>query len=807
MIRDCFRLPLHSRTLMLSVLTLVLALAPSTARAGGSGESAVLIVDPSNAESLYFANYYADARGVPASNILYMDPSASDYPTFVNDNQAGFLGTLEGRGLGHADFVIVMPGTTFYVSAPGLVTDSCSPVNRFSIAAPFALSFNSDKILAGTGVGASNRYFATDESAVAFDSSLSWFAGQPSSSSSAERYFIGAMLGYTGVRGNTIDELIAMIDSSVAVDGTQPVSTFYFMETNDILRSGPRHGWYPEVSAAISTLGGLAQHLLADLPLGQHDCQGIMTGLAAPNIVGGDFTIMPGAFCDHLTSYAGAFDIGAQTKMSRWIEKGASGTSGAVEEPCNYPGKFPHARMHLYYYKGLSLGEAWFRSMRYYIFQNLLYGDPLTRPYAHIPSVEVPDAPTGPVAGAISITPIANTTMPGAQVEELEVYIDGRLVRTGVLGQSLPIDTTAFDDGWHELRVLAHDDSDVRSAGNWVGSLQVSNAAATATIAVNQTAGDLTQRFDFTVEAPGSTVGELRLVQAGRVIGTVSSNPGVISVFGQTLGAGPVKVQAEAMLNGGVLVRSAPLDLLVDYSSGAISGLAPVAFRYTKFVRDDVATVIELPGAFDDDLAQATFSIVSAPSQGTLAPGSDGPFRIFRPNAGASGSDSVVFAVSTPSGVSSSAIVQLIFEPGFDCVAPVTYCQSAPNSIGGGAAIGFSGTAGIVANDLVLEVTGATPSQFGIFYYGPNQIMIPFGDGFRCVGGGTSGLFRLPIITTDAFGDGSHGIDVNAPPAAAGSGALVPGSEWNFQFWYRDPSGPGGSGFNFSDGLAVGFCP
>jgi uncharacterized protein (TIGR03790 family) len=68
--------------------------------------------------------------------------------------------------------------------------------------------------------------------------------------------------------------------------------------------------------------------------------------------------VLPGAFCDHLTSYAATFDSSAQTKMSRWISKGASGTSGAVEEPCNYAGKFPHARLHVFYRQGLSLGEA-----------------------------------------------------------------------------------------------------------------------------------------------------------------------------------------------------------------------------------------------------------------------------------------------------------------------------------------------------------------------------------------------------------------------------------------------------------------
>ncbi len=59
----------------------------------------------------------------------------------------------------------------------------------------------------------------------------------------------------------------------------------------------------------------------------------------------------------------------------------------------------------------------------------------------------------------------------------------------------------------------------------------------------------------------------------------------------------------------------------------------------------------------------------------------------------------------------------------------------------------------------------------------------------------------------DPFGDLSRALDLTQPPASAGPGMIGAGEEWNFQFWYRDPTGPGGTGFNFSDGLSVHFCP
>ena len=141
------------------------------------------------------------------------------------------------------------------------------------------------------------------------------------------------------------------------------------------------------------------------------------------------------------------------------------------------------------------------------------------------------------------------------------------------------------------------------------------------------------------------------------------------------------------------------------------------------------------------------------------------------------------------------------------CDTPNNYCSSTSNSASPfGAVMGFSGTASYSANDLTLECYGAVPNQFGIFYYGPNQISNSFGNGIRCVGAGFLGTFRLPVIQTDSFGDASLALDYGQAPMNAGNGIIVDGMEYNFQFWFRDPPA-GGSNFNLSDGLHVTFCP
>ena len=138
----------------------------------------------------------------------------------------------------------------------------------------------------------------------------------------------------------------------------------------------------------------------------------------------------------------------------------------------------------------------------------------------------------------------------------------------------------------------------------------------------------------------------------------------------------------------------------------------------------------------------------------------------------------------------------------------VNFCTSVANSTGNSALIGRSGSESISANDFAFEVQGAGANRPGLFFYGSGQIQVPFGDGFRCVGAGGVGTVRLnPPVATDGTGSLTRAFDLSSPPATTGIGQIGPFSTWNFQFWFRDPMGPGGSGFNLTNGMSVTFCP
>ena len=133
-----------------------------------------------------------------------------------------------------------------------------------------------------------------------------------------------------------------------------------------------------------------------------------------------------------------------------------------------------------------------------------------------------------------------------------------------------------------------------------------------------------------------------------------------------------------------------------------------------------------------------------------------------------------------------------------------SYCGALANSTGAAASIGWSGSTSIAENTFELNAANLPAGQPGLFYYGPNQIQLPFGDGLRCVGGGA---FRLqPTLVPNGAGQVARLLDFTQGPPSTGPGAIAPGDLVNFQYWYRDPAA-GMSGFNLTDGLAATFAP
>lgn len=153
-----------------------------------------------------------------------------------------------------------------------------------------------------------------------------------------------------------------------------------------------------------------------------------------------------------------------------------------------------------------------------------------------------------------------------------------------------------------------------------------------------------------------------------------------------------------------------------------------------------------------------------------------------------------------------------VFEPKTRVGTSYCTCTNAPcgnvdtgagcaNSTGQGSVLTAQG--GGIIGDEDLVVTNAVPGVFGLFFQGDVSIQVPFGDGQLCA---SQNIIRLSPLPTQVSPDGSAmwGPCVDDPSIPAVTG-VVPGSgeTKRYQFWYRDPGGPCGNGFNTTNGVEL----
>jgi hypothetical protein len=201
------------------------------------------------------------------------------------------------------------------------------------------------------------------------------------------------LLSATSGRGVAVDEALAQLSASVAADGSRPTGTVWFMVSEDAARTGPRRWAFAAAARELKALGVDAQVTPGVLPPKDAVVIGATVGTATFDWSASGARMLPGAWCDHLTSTGGELQPGGgQTPLTAWLRAGAAGSGGAVHEPFNIPLKFPSAFVHLHRVRGLSLVEAVHRTMPM-PFQYLAVGDPLSRPWS------VPVRPEAPWPG------------------------------------------------------------------------------------------------------------------------------------------------------------------------------------------------------------------------------------------------------------------------------------------------------------------------------------------------------------------------------------------------------------------------
>lgn len=264
-------------------------------------------------------------------------------------------------------------------------------------------------------------------------------------------------LGYTGAPGgNTLQEVLAMLHSGKEADSTAPAGTVYYV-TRDDVRSKAREWQFASAVEGLRRMGVRAVVTNA-MPIGTEGILGIMTGSPSvdPAAAG---RYRPGAMAEHLTSFAGVLDNAHQTKMTRWIAAGATGTAGTVCEPMSYWTKFPNARFFNHYRMGCTLIESFYQSVRSPL-QLMLIGEPLAAPWAPDASLRIAGVEPDERLDAPRPINLHIQAPRGTHYSRFVYLVDGRIAGEG---RAFTLEPSGLASGPHELRAVAYHVGFVRS--------------------------------------------------------------------------------------------------------------------------------------------------------------------------------------------------------------------------------------------------------------------------------------------------------------------------------------------------------
>lgn len=353
---------------------LILCCAP-TAHALGPHEL-LLLSNARSPDSMRVADAFARLRGVPDVNRVAldlpeswpahpMDVSPSDFERHIFSPASA---AARERGIdGHVlAWVYSVDFPTRVTTTPATsLTGATFVRGRFPPAREIEDGRYASPLFAGPHGRRGTAHFSQS-----LDVSRAWLAG--------EMPLPAMMLGYTGPRGNSIEQVLACLAHGARAGESAPQGVVFFITSDDVRSRCREWQFLPAVEELRAR--GIAAEILPSIPTGEVTAVGLTLGTAVlpptPSL-----RLAPGALAEHLTSFAAVFEDGGQTKLTEWIARGAAASCGTVTEPRSIWTKFPNARLHVHYAAGCTAIESFYQAVRSPL-QLLIVGDPLAAPYA-----------------------------------------------------------------------------------------------------------------------------------------------------------------------------------------------------------------------------------------------------------------------------------------------------------------------------------------------------------------------------------------------------------------------------------------
>lgn len=359
------------------------------------------------------------------------------------------------------------------------------------------------------------------------------------------------MLGYIGDNGTDLDTVIRCIEDGVRARQSTAGPRVLFVKTEDQARSGPREWQFADVKTELAACGGSAV-ISTNLTPRQVNLTGVMTGAAT--ITPSDYgTFAPGAMAEHLTSWSAEFQK-EQSKCTEWLTAGATVTAGMVVEPYNNWVKFPHARFFAHYAAGCSAMESFYQSIASPV-QVLLLGDPLSQ-IAALPVELRAIGLSKEITSSLDAAFVAEAKFPVAARPFYSALLDGKQIKSGEGNSLIDLPFKEMGDGYHEVRLVAQAAIPVTPGG--FKDIPVFINKKGRSIAITGMTDELPSKVTITAKPEGEeTPKSVYLLWNGQKL--VSAGPGENLIIDEkVIGEGPHRVQAVAVYEDGMEVRSEP---------------------------------------------------------------------------------------------------------------------------------------------------------------------------------------------------------------------------------------------------------
>ncbi len=357
-------------------------------------------------------------------------------------------------------------------------------------------------------------------------------------------------LAYCGARGTDRATALRVLD-----DGRRPGEAWrggtVHLVTGPDIRARCRQWQFPQAAAELESLG-MRVSVSSNFPVGASRVAGVMAGLAGP-VPSGIRSFAPGAMGEHLTSFASSFHHPAQTKLTAWLQAGASTAAGTVVEPYSIWTKFPSARFFAHQARGCTLLECYAQSVMCPL-QLFAVGDPLAAPGATGFAVRIEREESGDRIAFRTVTdPPASNTM-------YMFLLDGRRVGYGPASR-IEVAASGLAGGHHRMRAVAYRGGFVKEQAFAESDFQVRSGGRSVHIdsPASGSVCDGLRPLTMRVSAGGSPRGVGVFAGGRKLAETAGPFPADLRLDLSGLGDGPAEFQALAVYADGVPVRSVPV--------------------------------------------------------------------------------------------------------------------------------------------------------------------------------------------------------------------------------------------------------